>query len=209
LDFKPVREVETLLFSRFNPKQKNTIGTISEFDKDEVRDQLKKYYSSHSLYFEDRLFDVGLYLVQRVKGQIVGGIRVNPVHWQLVDYPGFEGWLMKNILPFIPYTNRLFQSNEFKFLSVDYIWTVPGFESSLLDLMEHACSLFGIHVGLIWGDSKSEFLMHLKHSNKLGFMHSINGTVKADLMVRNIPADGINKAQINTKPVFVSALDMT
>lgn len=189
MGFVPARKVETLLFSRFNPSQKRTIQNIAEFEYDEVREKLKEFYHDHSFYFEDHLFSKGFYFVKKEMGHPVAGIRAIPVNWELVDYPGFEGWLMKDVLPFLPLTNRLFQPDKLKFLAFDYAWHDPDHEYLIPEMMSHCCSLFGINVGMIFGDSQSKLIKNLKSGNNLGFIHSVVGSVYADLMVRPINMD--------------------
>lgn len=186
MGFRPTRKIETLLFSRFNPSQKRSIHNISDYEQGEVKVQLKEFYKNHSFYFEDKIFHTGFYLVKKEKGKIIAGIRATPVNWQLVDYPGFEGWLMREVLPFLPFTNRLFQPDSFKFLAFDYAWHIPEHENLIPELMAHCCSMFGINLGMIWGDMHSGLIKNLKTGNQLGFIHSIIGSVYADFMVRPI-----------------------
>lgn len=189
MGFTPARKVETLLFSRFNPSQKKSIQNINEYEQDEVKEHLKQFYGDYSFYFEDQVFQKGFYFVKREKGKIVGGIRANPVNWELVDYPGFEGWLMRDILPYLPLTNRLFEPDALKFLAFDYVWHSPGYEYLIPQMMSHCSSLFGIHLGMIWGDMHSDLIKKLKSGNQLGFVYSVIGSVYADLMVRPINMD--------------------
>ena len=211
MGFNPARKVETLIFSRFNPSQKKTIQNITEFEQDEVTEHLREFYHDYSFYFEDQIFNTGFYFVKKVKGQIVGGIRAIPVNWQLVDYPGFEGWLMRDILPYLPLTSRLFQPDSFKFLAYDYVWHLPGYEHVVPDLMSHCCSLFGINLGMIWGDKHSELIKNLKNGNDLGFIYSVVGSVYADLMVRPInwftPVELTEELDVNEEEIDDDALD--
>jgi hypothetical protein len=186
MGFRPTRKVETLLFSRFNPSQKRSIQNLSEYEQDEVKEELQEFYKDYSFYFEDNIFQTGFYQVKKEKGEILGGIRAVPVNWQLVDYPGFEGWLMRDVLPYLPLTNKLFQPDSFKFLAFDYAWHKPGLEHVIPELMSHCCSIFGINMGMIWGDMQSSLIKNLKSGNELGFIHSVVGSVYADLMVRPI-----------------------
>ncbi len=186
MGFEPARKVETLLFSRFSPNQQKTIHNIAEEEQDQVKEELQKFYNDYSFYFEDKIFHAGFYLVKKEKNKIIGGLRAVPVNWKLIDYPGFEGWLMRDILPYLPLTNRLFQPDKLTFLAFDYAWHEPNHEHVIPELMSHCCSLFGIHLGMIWGDMHSDLIKNLKSGNQLGFIHSVVGSVYADLMIRPI-----------------------
>ena len=106
---------------------------------------------------------------------------------------------MRDILPYIPFTNRLFPPDVLKFLAFDYAWHKPGYYHLIPELMSHCCSLFGINLGMIWGDSESELIKQLKIGNHLGFIHSIVGSVYADLMVRYIDHQKISSIDIESK----------
>jgi hypothetical protein len=198
MGFQPVRKVNTLLFSRFSPTLSKHIVNPAQSDFHNIRRLLHEFYKDHSFFFEDQIFNTGFYLVKKVKGEIVAGLRANPVNWQLVEYPGFEGWLMKDILPYLPFTNRLFKPGEMAFLSFDNLFYTEGNDGALLKY----------HIGMVWGDAGSPLIKTLKQKD-LGFMHSVVGPVSADLMVRPINADEVTLKKIQESPVFVSALDMT
>ena len=115
---------------------------------------------------------------------------------------------MKEILPFLPFTKRLFKPGELAFLAFDYLFYNADEEAAATELMSHACALLNFHMGMIWGDAESPHSSMLKHKY-LGFMNSMVGPVSADLMVRPINAKHNILNNIKEVPVFVSALDMT
>lgn len=115
MGFTPIRKVHTLLFSRFNPTPHKEVSTASETDQEIVRKKLATFYKNYAFYFEDRIFSNGVYLLLKRNHTIIAGIRAIPVHWQVVDYPGLEGWLMRKVLPHLPLTNRLFSPTNFAF----------------------------------------------------------------------------------------------
>lgn len=209
LGFYPTRQVSTVLFSRFYPKKSSTVFKAENSDKDKIRDQLTSYYQDHSFYFEDRLFESGIYFVLKKEDQIVAGLRCKPVNWKIVEVPGISGFFMKNVLPYLPLTSRLFNPKNLNFLAFDYAWSSIQGSSFILELMNHACSSFQIHLGMLWGDKQSSLITELKKSKKLGFLNTINGEVTAEVMLRFINMDEKEQTELLEKPVFVSALDMT
>ena len=208
MGFNPIRKVQTLLFSRFQPTELKSASTIGFTDQPIIKQKLAEFYSEYSLYFEDQIFDTGFYFVLKEKDKIVAGIRATPVHWQLVEYPGFEGWLMTEVLPYLPMTNKLFKPGQFNFLAFDYAFYKDGNIKLLTELMSHCCALLGFHVGMFWGDQQAEITKTLQNSD-LGFLNSVVGSVGADLMVRFVNSSKEYEQSIHQKPVFISALDMT
>ncbi len=206
LGFYPTRKISTVLFSRFSPKTSNRVSTIAKEDEQKVADRLHSFYKTHSYYFEDRLFENGTYLVLKSKGEITAGIRCKPVNWEIVEVPGFSGFLMQKVLPYLPFTNRLFNPKNLVFLAFDYAW---GNTNLVLELMEHCCAYSQINLGMFWGDLESTLTSELKQSGQLGFLYRLNGEVTAEVMQRFINLKENEQKELLQKPVFVSALDMT
>ncbi len=209
LGFYPTRKISTSLFSRFFPKESPFVDVIVDNEKSIVKNQLSSFYKSHSFYFEDRLFESGTYFVCKKNNQIVGGLRCKPVNWEIVEVPGFSGFLMQKVLPYLPLTSRLFNPKSLNFLAFDYAWTSKKDIYPILELMNHACSAFEINLGMFWGDVESKLSTDMKKSNKLGFLYKLNGEVAAEVMLRFINMNEEEKEELLKKPVYVSALDMT
>ena len=209
LGFHPWRKVSTLLFSRFFPKKSPAISVPAPHETEAIRTALNKYYRSHSFYFEDHLFDSGTCYVLKKDGKIVAGLRARPVNWEIIDVPGFNGFLMQHLLPYLPLTNRLFNPRDMNFISFDYLWHSEGNEELVLELMEHACAEKKIYMGMLWGDTDDKLTNFLKKSGKLGLLHSIQGAVDAEVLMRFINIDDAGELELKNTPVFVSAMDMT
>ncbi len=206
MGFYPTRKISTLLFSRFSPNTSNAVSKNTVNEQPLIKDQLASFYNQHTYYFEDRLFESGSYYVKKRGDQIIAGIRCKPVNWEIVEVPGFSGFLMQNVLPYLPYTKRLFNPKNLNFLGFDYAF---GSSKDILELMEHCCAVTGIYMGMFWGDIETPLIMDLKQSGKLGFIHTLNGDVTAEVMQRFINLSDAEKDTLLSKPVFVSALDMT
>lgn len=209
LGFNPLRKISTVLFSRFSPKTYRSVSKAKLQDRNEISDKLSDIHKDHSFYFEDELFESGSYFCFKKEGKIVGGIRCKPVSWELVEVPGMSGFLMQKVLPYLPFTSRLFNAKELKFLAFDYPFYSEDSESVILNLMEHCSSIYGIHIGMFWGDIDNRLISWLKSSKQLGFLYSLKGDVTAEVMYRFVNFTELQKSELVAKPVFVSALDMT
>lgn len=209
LGFNPLRKISTVLFSRFFPRTNSSISKAKLRDSSEISDKLSDLYKDHSFYFEDELFESGSYFCFKKDGKVVAGIRCKPVSWELVEVPGASGFLMQNVLPYLPFTNRLFDPKELKFLAFDYALYSENNESLVLDLMGHCSSIYGIHIGMYWGDIENNLVSWLKSSQKLGFLHNLKGDVTAEVMYRFVNFTEHQRSELLARPVFVSALDMT
>lgn len=206
LGFYPTRQISTVIFSRFSPKKSRRVSIAEHQDQQLIHKELNSFYKNYSYYFEDRLFEVGGYYVLKKEGKISAGIRCKAVNWEIVEVPGFSGFLMQKVLPYLPFTNRLFNPKNLVFLAFDFPW---GETKAVLELMEHCCAESEINVGMFWGDLESTLISELKESSQLGFLYRLNGEVTAEVMQRFINLDKNEQKELLQKPVFVSALDMT
>jgi hypothetical protein len=209
LGFDPYRTVSTLLFSRFFPKKHDSVEKSGADLHQEIKERLTSFYENHSFYFEDRIFSKGRCFVFKKDNQIVAGLRAIPVNWEIVEVPGIKGVLMQKVLPHLPLTSRIFEPENLRFLTFDYFWSEPGYETTLPILMEHAQADFGIHTGMFWCDNGSDSYRFFTKSGKLGFLHKVNGPVQAKVMMRFINMNENSRRQLLSKPVFVSAMDMS
>ncbi|MEQ9308695.1 MAG: hypothetical protein RLN90_04520 [Balneolaceae bacterium] len=209
LGFRSTRKISTLLFSRFHPQKNSAISIIQDSEKEEVRHHLALFYKNHSFYFEDQFFDLGTYLILKENERIIAGLRCKPVNWEIVEVSGLSGFFMQHVLPYLPFTRKLFNPRNLHFIAFDYLWNSEKDSSNILKLMENACAVFDINVGMLWGDSKSDLINQLKKSKKLGLLHQLKGEVNADLMLRFINMNIHDQNELLEKPIFVSALDMT
>ena len=206
--FKEIRVINTFLFSRFFPKNRDEVVALDKDKHESFSSSLRHFYYDHNFVFTDFLEDFGTCYVFKQNGEEIAGIRAIPVHWEIVEMPGWKGFMMLRILPKIPFFKRLFKPDRLKFLAFDSLWYKPGHANKTQNLMEHACSDLGYFMGMIWQDEKSNTAKSLVTKNKLGLLHTINGVVKANLMVRDIDMNSEDFSELKDKPAFVSAFDM-
>ncbi|MEP1307522.1 MAG: hypothetical protein ABJM22_16615 [Balneola sp.] len=207
--FKKARSVFTVLFSRLFPKQQTNVFELKKDELGLFKENVASYYSDHNSVFTDHIEDHGTCYVFKENDTIIAGIRAIPINWKIVEMPGFKGFLIQKILPKLPVLNKIFNPEHLRFLAFDSMWEKNEFQPIINILMEHACAKTKINMGMIWGDSESKLINSLLTSGKLGFLHKINGTVGAELLVRSINMKTEDKTQLSKKPTFISAVDMT
>lgn len=207
--FKAKRSVSTFLFSRFYPKKASNIREVDLDSGNEFKSNLSEFYDNHSLVFNDLEPIRGKLFCVTENGKMIAGLRAFTVKWKLVEVPGISGLLMQKVLPYVPIFNKMFNSEYFQFLAFDHIWYTNQNQKLSETLMEHACADFNINVGLTWQDTMSELSSYLSKRANLGFLHKVNGIVHADLMIREINNSKNDNTDFLSKPIFISAVDMT
>ena len=207
--FEKVRQMDTHLFSRFKPREHAYIRAIKEVDQPEFEKQLFEFYQKHTLVFTDTLFTEGKCMVAERDGKIVGGIKGRPVKWELLEVPGFSGFLMLKVLPYVPYLKRLFDKRYVRFVALEALWVSEGYEKEIEPLMEAMCAYYKEHIGILWSDSESPIAHLIRKFVVLGFMSKVQKNVPADLLIRFIDTPDEEKKVYRNSPMYISAGDMT
>lgn len=205
--FESIRTILTLLFSRFSPKSNSNVSELDANDLADFRSDVQEFYTDHDFVYTDDLEDLGVCFTYKLNGQSLAGLRAIPIKWKIVEIPGLKGFVMQKILPKIPFFNRIFNPDKLEFLAFDSLWYKDNHHEYIEKVMEHACAKYGINMGMTWGDESSKVTKRLLKTNKLGFLHKINGKVKAMLMIRPVNMD--KGAIPSNNPAYVSAVDMT
>ena len=207
--FKPTRKINTLVFSRFAPKKTNAVKKLSSKQFDYFKTQMCDYYDDHNFVYTEGLENRGKLYAFFKGDEIKAGIRAYPVLWEIVEMPGLTGLLMQKVLPYLPFTTRLFNPKNLHFLAFDSAWHKDGYEHAVPFMMEHICSVHQINMGMFWGDQESDLLRNLANSGKMGLLHTLNKNITADIFIRPINISEADLQELLEKPVFVSAEDMT
>lgn len=207
--FESIRTILTLLFSRFSPKSNSNISEIDVTDLADFKSDVQEFYADHNFVYTDDLENLGLCFTYKVNGKNLAGLRAIPIKWKIVEIPGLKGFIMQNILPKIPFFNRIFNPDKLEFLAFDSLWYKEKNHDYIEKIMEHACAMYKINMGMTWGDENSKVTKKLLETNKLGFLHKINGKVRAMLMIRPVNMDKETIQKASNNPAYVSAVDMT
>lgn len=207
--FKAAREFQTLIFSRFSPKLNSDVSQLDKNNVEEFRKNVELFYKDYAFLNTDDLDILGDLYVLRVNGTPVVGLRAIPVIWDIVELPGFTGFLMQKVLPYVPVFKKVFQPNNLHYIAFDYVWYKDGFKHLITDLMEHICAEKEIYMGMFWGDNTADITTYLINSNKLGLLNKLRPPVSVLLMLRPVNVSESEYSNLVSKPVFISAMDTT
>lgn len=207
--FQPIGEINTLVFSRFSPKKTTKIKELPPDQVDKFKTSIRDYYKDYTFVFTEGLENRGKLYSFFEGNEMVAGIRTYPVLWEIVEMPGITGFLMQKVLPYLPYTNRLFNPKNMNFLAFDSVWHKDGYEHAIPSMMEHLCAIYKINMGMFWGDQESYLVKSLANSGKMGLLYTLNKNITADIIIRPINMDEASLEELVKKPIFVSAEDIT
>jgi hypothetical protein len=205
MGFQRVGSFETLLISRINPRPKVIVEQLTQ---DEflplMSTRLQSQYDLHdfvpdwSTFFETR--PAVKYIVTKSAGEIICGAAISLAKWEIKEYPGFTGWLTRNLLSRVPYLKRIFFDNELHFLTVEATYHRNEDTETLLDLIESALHQNDLHHAMCWFDVKDERLKQLKNTKKLGLLHRLRKPASAGFFIKKY-----DHAPENCQCLYISA----
>lgn len=195
-------------FSRFFPKAQPDIEPISRPDeKAEVLHLLEDYYQDHVLTHFDYLFLNNHYFVIREQGKIIAGCQYHRAHWAINNMPGIMGKIIMNVLPRLPFINKLYNPKKFEFLAFEGIHFKPGHEKTLHRLFEGLLHREQLHSALFWMGETCPYRQKLVAYGNLGILNSFVKDSGVYIMTsyRNMSEEEIQK--LKSGPLHASSFD--
>jgi GNAT superfamily N-acetyltransferase len=202
-------QFKTLFFSRFFPKTDKRFSVANHSDQSLLLPQLSKQYGEHAQVQFNRIFSNDHYFVLKENNEVIAGIQVNPVRWKIHRIPGFKGWVIQNIVPYMPVIGRLFNPKAYQFLAYEGLYCKPGKEAELLKLMESTLAHFKIYTAMLWLDTSDPLFPFLGTSKQMGFMSKTQQTHPANFVASYINMPEEEVAAFHTLPKYISAFDLT
>jgi hypothetical protein len=200
--FTNVGTFHTIPFSRFSPKDDPQVEKLDEEKTAHFTRELSDFYKGYQLVCFDNLKSSGNYFVIRVNGKVVCGVQAIPDQWEILSLPGISGRVMMHLIPKMPGLKRLFNP-KYRFVFLEAIYCIPGYEDLLAILLESVLARHGAHSGIICLDSGSELYQSFKKI-PMGITHKIMGEKQIEIIVKS-DVKNITKSDA---PFFVSGYDV-
>ena len=207
--FETVREFCTIAFSRIILKQHRDISRITETEKSGVVPELTSFYRTHTFFTMDNIFFNNNYFVCRDGKEIVAGLQANPETWRIVEMPGFNGWLLLNVLPYVPGISSFYKPKAFRFIAIEGLFYKEGYEDRIMPLIETALAIHKAHFALTWMDTGSPVFRRLQEFSRFGVLSRFISRIPADIKIRFIGCSNDEKKIYYNNPVYLSCFDMT
>jgi hypothetical protein len=195
-------------FSRFFLKAQ---GDIERIQTDEARKEvlhlLHQQYRHHVLVHFDYLFLHDNYFVVREHGEIVAGCQYHRAHWAINTMPGLMGKFIMNVLPKIPFINKIFNPKRFEFLAFEGIYFKPGHEKTLQRLFEGLLHQEKLNSALFWMGETCPYRSAILRYGKPGLLHSFVKDSGVLIMTSygHLSEPEIN--QLKAGPLYASSFD--
>ena len=210
MGYRTVRQMDHTWFSRSRPVARPGVQRAGEGMREAVRERLREFYSSYTLFHEEGLFEGGGYYVFRdEEGRLRAGVQTRPVHWQIVEMPGLVGLFFRKIMPRLPGLRHYYDGGTFRFLSLEALFFDKGFEEKILPLVETALHETGLSLAILWHDKDSPLRKAVRSLRGKGFFGRIAGAQPADVRMRFLNMSAEEEKIFVEKPAYVAAFDVT
>jgi hypothetical protein len=208
MGLQKARAFKTLVFSRFRSTKHKGCRLLKEEEIPEIKNKLSDYYSAYTMFtLENIAFEKDYWVYER-EGQIVAGVKVHRGSWELADIKGFTGFLLKRLLPSLPFFRSFVQPGDFRFNALEGLFHTEGEESALNPLLSQIASIHKTPLFLIWADPESGMYRRLKEKVRPGLAGRLFHPVAGEVRVRFIGFDDREKDAFLKKPVYLSSFDM-
>jgi hypothetical protein len=207
MGLETVGEMASFSFSRLQPRKSVRVEQLKENEQDQMLELLKTYYKEYTLVFTDPLFKNNDYYVIRDQDRVVAGLQIYPVTWRIVDFGSKTANALVGMGCKIPWVGRRISPEKLDLLAFDGIYCEPGYEASLYELMEGVLALSGRYLAMIMADTSSELYGIFEKQEKLGLVHKVIGTFKADIRVRFINLPEETRQYFLDHPTYIPTYD--
>jgi hypothetical protein len=207
MGLETIREMASFSFSRMWPRKSVRMEQLPAEEYESMLIILREYYQDYTLFVPDPLFKNGDYYVIRDGDRVVAGVQYYPVTWRIIDFgSATANWLVK-MFTRLPWYRRRYNPESMKLLAFDGIYCEKGYEKTLYELLEGLLAKTGTYLAMVMADTGSGLYVIFKETKRLGILHRVMGTFKADIRVRFINLPDEVREYFLTHPTYIPTYD--
>ncbi|MES2588929.1 MAG: hypothetical protein V4622_08115 [Bacteroidota bacterium] len=178
--FEKVGELITYSFSRLKPKLNKNVSELVDLSEIE---QKYHYFEKNSFYTNFQPKRTKFYLLKNDAGKTLCSARIQKAHWKIERLPGKFGQILVQLIPFIPFLNKLINPKNYRFLVPDMITCESGNPNDLSELFEGILAQENYKLLLFWIDEK-DALNRFDRKISWGLFKRFLGNPKVDVVAK-------------------------
>lgn len=198
--FQKVGRLNTYIFARLHPKKSKQVREISHAQLLELS---SKHFKQELFYFEPIDYAPFHYYGLFRNDELLGVMRVLCVDWIIHRLPGKNAALLTNVLPKIPFLNRIINPKNQKFVAIDQVWLKTNSVTDFEELLEDVLHRQQRNLAFWWLDENHPLSLNFVKNVNLGVFSKIFGQNKVDVMVK-----GEFEKRTSQEPIYVNAYDL-
>lgn len=204
---KVVSSFKTLFFSRFNPRVNLACRNAGAEELDKVKALVSASnfdlvsFQTNRIGYQDNCF------VFEENGVVVAGAQAILTNWEVVNNPGFSGFIMQKILPKLPFIKRLAQGDKMKFVSLEGLFYKDIKQMEIL--IEHILAKLSCNIAFIYFDMKDKRLPEFEQSVSLGLVSKVQKAPLVNVLHFGWRLSEDVEEKLIQSPNYISAYDIT
>lgn len=207
--YEYIRSFLTVAFSRFFPKADKSVVKLKEEEKPVMEKLLSDFYKDHSFFTNEFSFYDDKYYVIKENDEIIAGVNAIPTIYKVINVPGIWGWVMMDILPYMPYYRKLFRPGQFRYLVFGAIYCKEGREEMLAPLFESVCAIEGYNTALTWLDDRGDLFEMLRRKVQLGALNRMLNAKPGLVYARFVNFTEEEKESFYDAPAYIAGFDFS
>ena len=205
--FEEIGEFKTYIFQRFFPKRSGRVRKVRSSEMQSCIEKTEEFYSNHSLYSSHRITEENYFVLEK-EGRIIAGIKTFPSSWKIKSLPGKNSKLIQGILPLIPFSKRLINPKNHKFLATEGFWYEEVVTNDEIEMFfEGILKQSNHHSIFLWEDINSKCIKRL--GINWGMMEKIKDDNAIKIVAKLNNYEDSEVAKIKASPKYLSGFDMT
>jgi hypothetical protein len=195
------------LFTRLFPQDHASVDIMTRSQKGNILAELERSYVEHELTDFPAALNPEEFFVFSQNGTVVAGVQTEVLQWSVVSMPGILGRFMTNVLPYLPFSNRVLDLKRLRVLRLSNLFFSQGCEGAMYALLEACLRRHKSKVGFILLDERSPVLHRIMASGKMGLLsRAVKGS--ATLRIDTVGMDDTTMSDLIEHPALVSSADV-
>lgn len=203
-NFQTHTQIVTWSMSRNFPRHHKQIRLLTTGEKEQYHQLLTEQYREYALFFPHHTLKDNPIIGYFEGTSLIAACKIHEVNWQIIRLPGKNGKLLTQVLPFIPFVNRIIRPSHHRFLAAEGLVSLKKDPTIIASLLQSALAITKTNLLLTWYDEKDIFAQSLYPHIKRGLANYLLPKQNVALVTKEREPGNLST---NT-PCYVSAFDL-
>lgn len=149
-------------------------------------------FESQRYFFNAQLKKENHFSIRDKKGDLLAFAKTTSANWEIKRLPGKFGGVLVNILPYIPFLNRLIQPKNHSFIVPEAVFIKNNDPEMLTELFNGILAHLNERVIIWWVDEQDQLYKSIQSKVNWGLLNKIVGVNQVNLVERSAPKNNLD-----------------
>ena len=204
--FETTSKIATQTYSSVRKPKKGRV--VNNENPTEIPSQIISQFQNQRFFFEDQLKKGNHFSILNEEGELLAFAKTTSANWEIKRLPGKMGGFLVNVLPFIPFLNKLIRPKKHSFTVPEAVFVKDNNPDLLKELFDGILTHLNQRLLIWWVDEKDELYSTIKSKINWGLLHKVIGVSHANLVERSSSkAGGMSGLGAQTRASYTSGFD--